>query len=318
MSLELGIRASIYTLCLASGILKTVVQMITSEKNYSEFCQAVNSALQLQGLALLCTAIYQTFKRQLTLFHAICVLHLLSLLGFGLVAQRRYQGGGLNRWLVLAVFRVIIASAFTALTAYIWITAPTYGSQPDCNASTVYVVFGVSINATNQVFRYVILALMACMAFGWVMSMVIYAVMAQCWCGGVSSGMRWAKQANPDLETLKNVMGRIKVSDPKYKRNALGGQVVQPLIHTGINVYMIVTLEQIVTRNHVSAEEKDWTFGQVLAIFVLLGVVVEVVNILLPKLDGYVRETPAQNEIEMVQIRNGGDRRLLEDRPPSN
>ncbi|GKT46642.1 uncharacterized protein ColSpa_06823 [Colletotrichum spaethianum] len=305
-----GIRASIYALCLASGILKTVIQRITSEKNYTEFCQSINSALQLQGLALLCTAVYQTFKGQLTLFHAICVLHLLSLLGFGLVAQRQYQGGGVNRWLVMAALRVIIACAFTALTAYIWVTAPTFGSQPDCNASTFYVVFGVSLHATNDVFRYVILALMASMAVGWVLSMVIYVFIAHCCCGGVRSGMKWARQVNPDVETLKNVVARIKVSDPKYKRNLVSGQVVQLLIQTGINVYMIVTLEQIVKRNHLSEEEKEWTFGQVLAVFVLLGVVVEVINILLPKLDGDVGEVPAQDENELRPQWNAGSRLL--------
>ncbi|KAK2050757.1 hypothetical protein LZ31DRAFT_548054 [Colletotrichum somersetense] len=306
-----GIRASIYALCLASGILKTIIQLTTSEKNYTEFCQAINSALQLQGLALLCTAVYQTFKGQLTLFHAICVLHLLSLLGFGLVAQRRYQGGGLNRWLVMAALRVIIACAFTTLTAYIWATAPTFGSQPDCNASTVYVVFGVSIRATNDVFRYVILALMASMAIGWVVSMIMYVFLAHCCCGGVRSGMQWARQVNPDVEVLKNVVGRIKVSDPRYKRNLISGQVVQLFIQTGINVYMIVTLEQIVRRNSLSEEEKDWTFGQVLAIFVLLGVVVEVINILLPKLDELPAEVPTQDAIELRPQCNAGDRRML-------
>ncbi|EFQ24970.1 uncharacterized protein GLRG_00114 [Colletotrichum graminicola M1.001] len=281
-----GIRASIYTLCLASGILKTIIQLTTSEKNYTEFCQAINSALQLQGLALLCTAVYQTLKGQLTLFHAICVLHLLSLLGFGLVAQRRYQGGGLNRWLVMAALRVIIACAFTTLTAYIWATAPTFGNQPDCNASTVYVVFGVSIRATNDIFRYVILALMASMAFGWVLSMVMYVVLAHCCCGGARSGMKWAKQ------------------------NLISGQVVQLFIQTGINVYMIVTLEQIVKRNNLSKEEKEWTFGQILAIFVLLGVVVEVINILLLKLDGDLEGVPMQNEIELRPQENVGGRRL--------
>ncbi|KAK1599102.1 uncharacterized protein LY79DRAFT_536967 [Colletotrichum navitas] len=307
----IGIRASIYTLCLASGILKTIIQLTTSEKNYTEFCQAINSALQLQGLALLCTAVYQTFKGQLTLFHAICVLHLLSLLGFGLVAQRRYQGGGLKRWLVMAALRVIIACAFTALTAYIWVTAPTFGNQPDCNASTVYVVFGVSIRATNDVFRYVILALMASMTVGWVLSMVMYVVLAHCCCGGVRSGMKWARQVNPDVEALKKVIGRIKVSDPRFKQNLISGQVVQLLIQTGINVYMIVTLEQIVKRNNLSEEEKEWTFGQVLAIFVLLGVVVEVINILLPKLDGDLEGVPMQNEIELRPQGNAGGRRLL-------
>ncbi|KAF9869762.1 hypothetical protein CkaCkLH20_12805 [Colletotrichum karsti] len=308
-----GIRASIYTLCLASGILKTMIKLITSDKNYSEFCQSINSALQLQGLALLCTAIVQTFQGQLTLFHAICVLHLLSLLGFGLVAQRKYAGGGLIRWLVLAMFRVIIACAFTALTAYIWVTAPTFGSQPACNATTVYVVFGVSINATSDVFRYVILALMATMVLGWVMSMVFSVIIAQCCCGGVRSGVRWAREANPDIQTWKRFWGQIDVSDARYKQNAISQNVVQLFIHTGINVYMIVTLEQIVGRNHLSEEEKEWTFGQVLAIFVLLGVVVEVINILLPKLDVGDEQPSVHEGVDMQRGEHPGDRRLLGD-----
>lgn len=40
------------------------------------------------------------------------------------------------------------------------------------------------------------------------------------------------------------------------------------LLHTGINVYMIVTLETIVTRNRVGDEEREWTFGQALDVFV--------------------------------------------------
>jgi len=46
------------------------------------------------------------------------------------------------------------------------------------------------------------------------------------------------------------------------------------LIHTGIIVYMIVTLEQMMARNQSPDEEREWTFGQVLAVFLLLGVVV--------------------------------------------
>ncbi|KAK1965367.1 hypothetical protein LY78DRAFT_97229 [Colletotrichum sublineola] len=206
----------------------------------------------------------------------------------------------------MAALWVIIACAFTALTAYIWATAPTFGNQPECNASTVYVVFGVSIRATNDVFRYVILVLMASMAVGWVISMVMYVFFVYCCCGGVRSGMKWARQVNQDAEALKNVVGRIKVSDPKYKRNLISGQVVQLFIQTGINAYMVVTQEQIVKRNNLSEEEKEWTFGQVLAVFVLLGVVVEVINILLPKLGGDLEEVPSQNEIEMRPQRNAG------------
>ncbi|KAJ0163865.1 hypothetical protein CTA2_2229 [Colletotrichum tanaceti] len=77
----------------------------------------------------------------------------------------------------MAAFRAIIG-AFAALTAYIWVTAPTFESQPKSNAPTFYVVFGMSLHATNEVFRHVVPALMASIAVGWVFNMVIYVLVA--------------------------------------------------------------------------------------------------------------------------------------------
>ncbi|KAK1749335.1 hypothetical protein QBC47DRAFT_418992 [Echria macrotheca] len=284
-----GIRISIYTLSLATGVLTTVMSQITSAKNYAEFSRTLNSAMQLQGLALLCTAIYMTFRQQLTLFHAICVLHLLSLLGFGLVAQKKYESTTLSgvawRRGVLGAARFLVAGAFVALTAYIWLTAPHFGSQAECNATTVYVVFGVSIRATGDVFRYVILGLMVLMAVGWAISVVVSYLFARCCCGGVRETVKWSAEAEEGLAAVGEMYSRVMFANPAHKRTTLYHQVVAVSIHTGINVYMIVTLEQIVRRNHLSEEESEWTFGQLLALFMLLGVVVEVVNILLPKLD---------------------------------
>lgn len=314
-----GIRASIYALCLASGVLKTIIQHVTTAQNHAEFSQSLNSALQLQGLALLGTAIYQTIHGQLTLFHAICVLHLLSLLGFGLVAQRTYEGGGFYRWAVLGALRVVVGLAFVALTAYIWLTAPTFGSQPECNASTVYVVFGVSLRAAEDVFRYVILALMATLAVAWAVNMFVWALLAKCCCGSVRSGLRQTQKTSRDLEALQRVLGRVRVADPRFQRDMISSQFVWLLIHTGVNVYMIVTLEQMVARNRLSPEEREWTFGQVLAVFVLLGVVVEVINILLPKLDGDVGVDSAQDEGMALQERmEPGSHRLLDGGSPTS
>lgn len=179
----------------------------------------------------------------------------------------------------------------------------------------VYVVFGVSIHATDPVFRYVILALMASMAAGWVFSMVITVSIASCFCGGARNSAKRLQNTNPDIAVLKNVWARVRVSDPRHRGSIVTGQVIQMLVHTGINVYMIVTLEQIVQRNKLDREEEDdWTFGQVLALFVLLGVVVEVVNILLPKLDRVTHgDRDEEGGIEMSdRIGDGRQTRLLE------
>lgn len=247
--------------------------------------QAINSALRLQGLAILWTAIYQMVRQQLTLFHAICVLHLLSLLGFGLVAQRKCEGGCFNRWMVMAILRIAMASAFIALTSYVWLKALTFDSQPECNASTVYVVFGVSIHATNDTFRIFILMVLISMAVGWVFSMVVFTLLAACRCGWLRSTAKIRQELSSDFDIIQTVLRGARFKDAVARRNEAWGQVIELLIHTAINVYMVVTLQQTVSRNHLSHEE-EWTFGQVFAIFVLLGVVVVVLNILLSKLDG--------------------------------
>lgn len=39
----------------------------------------------------------------------------------------------------------LAGGAFVAFNGYVWAKAPSLGSQPECNSSTVYVMFGVSI-----------------------------------------------------------------------------------------------------------------------------------------------------------------------------
>ncbi|KAK6203771.1 hypothetical protein LQW54_008784 [Pestalotiopsis sp. IQ-011] len=156
---------------------------------------------------------------------------------------------------------------------------------------------------------------MALMAVGWVLSMVFTVFFASCFCGGARSSARRIHDSNPDVALVKNVWMRIKVSDPKYKWDIFSGQIIELLIHTGINIYM----KQMVHVNNLSQEEKDWTFGQILALFVLLGVVVEVINILLNKLDGPShthRDSDDDGDIELsntvVPVVGGRRDRLLE------
>lgn len=172
-------------------------------------------------------------------------MHLLSLLGFGLVAQRKYEPdtrtgaatfadrNALWRLAFAAATRVLVAGAFVALTAYIWVTAPTFGSQPECNATTVYVAFGLSIRATNDVFRYVILGLMVAMAVSWVISLVIGFVIAKCCCGGVRRAARGGAAVKEGLTVWAAVYGRAVMAHPTAKRNGWQGQVSSMLLHTG-------------------------------------------------------------------------------------
>lgn len=52
---------------------------------------------------------------------------------------------------------------FIAFNAYIWTTAKRFGSKPEYNTETVYVVFGISILATSAVFRWIIVGTLSLM-----------------------------------------------------------------------------------------------------------------------------------------------------------
>jgi hypothetical protein len=122
-------------------------------KGAADFERSTTSALSLQGLALLCTALVQTSQNQLTLFHAIVVLHLLALLGINLASRGRYRGNELARSLVDIALAALAAAAFVAFNVLVWANAPTFGLQPECNDSTIYVIFGVSVRDTGDVLR---------------------------------------------------------------------------------------------------------------------------------------------------------------------
>ncbi|KAH8723112.1 hypothetical protein GQ44DRAFT_621302 [Phaeosphaeriaceae sp. PMI808] len=296
-----GIRASIYALSLASGVLKTIVKPIAEQGVRSDFQRALDAALQVQGLALLCTAIYQTFRTQLTLFHAICVLHLLSLLGVGLTARGKYGHKGRVRRFVLWGIKAILSAAFIAFVSYIWITAPKFGRQPECNASTKYVVFFVSIDATNDVFRYTTMALMISMlvaaVFGFMIIGTFSAVFAAFF--GIHKKSRLWMASQHDVGYM--------------------------FARTLINIYMILMLELTNSRNDLGEDEKRWTFGQIIAIFLLLGVAAEVCNIILAQIDSKL-DKKAEQELELeqknvrqpLQIQGSGDHSEDEENGPGS
>lgn len=57
----------------------------------------------------------------------------------------------------------------------------------------------------------------------------------------------------------------------------------------GFNIYAMVSLEQTISRNNIDPGERDWTFGQVLAMF-MLEVAYEFLNFVLAHLDKRGRE----------------------------
>ncbi|KAJ5985331.1 hypothetical protein N7499_008390 [Penicillium canescens] len=307
-----GIRISIYTLCLGGSIVSYLLRVFTPGKDQEEFSRGVSSALGMQGLAILCTAIYQTVRGDLSLFHAICVIHLLAVLGMDLISKGRYAGLGPWRLYFFAAMQVLALAAFLAFNVYVWITAPHFGNQPECNVNTVYVVFGISIKATSPVFRYIILGTLGAIVASYV---IAFTCMLPCLCGLIAHRRRNPGSGNRIEGHKRGWNWFLKVNRPDYRvtdedetPQRLHGQTLlrftlNKAAYCGFCIYLIVSLEQTIQRNDLDPEEKGWTFGQVIAIFLLLGVANELLNVLLASWDR--KQSANANPQQLVQYVSG-------------
>jgi len=126
------------------------------------------------GFGLLLTAIIQTAQHQLSLFHAIFILHMLSFLGIGVASMGKCSAFSrpfvsrsplalsmpagkyhLTRTRVAMVFLVqyVSLTSFIAWGLYLWVNVKHYGSQPECNHQIKYVVFFFTVRATANWLR---------------------------------------------------------------------------------------------------------------------------------------------------------------------
>ncbi|EJT74608.1 hypothetical protein GGTG_08448 [Gaeumannomyces tritici R3-111a-1] len=318
----IGIRISIYALCLTCRLLPFAVKLLSpaDRRGASEFERASSAALGLQGLALLCTAIAQTAQRRLTLFHAVAVQHLLALLGVNLAARGRYRRRRRVATLDAAV-AALAAAAFAAFDVYVWVKAPGFGSQPDCNGSTVYVVFGVSVGATDDVFRYVVLATFAVVPAFFV---VVVLVSLPCCIAALRSlrgnrggggGSAWRVQGSccgwnapgdgsgsddddgdSDVESVRRRHGSDASEERPDPRISEG---LRAVAYAVFSIYAIISLEQMIERNHLSEEEREWSFGQVIAIFLLGGTFYELAQVIISGIGARARSNDRNNQIEL-------------------
>lgn len=291
---ETQIRASAYALCLGGRVLSFLLNLFCPKSNAESFGRSVTSAMSIQGLALLSTAIYQTAHARLTLFHAVVVLHLLALLGITLATRGKYAGNESARSIIDTVGMLLSFAAFISFNVYMWIKAPTFGSQPECNSGVVYVIFGVSIQATNDVFRYIILATFAIVPG---IFMIFFILLTPCliaaWCcWGRNEGWesRQPRRGSYDGESAADENRRIHES-------------IQIVAYVAFAIYAIVSLEQMISRNRVSEEERYWTFGQVLSLFLLLGVANEAISAVIASINKNSERSGGSRNVERLEMR---------------
>lgn len=172
--------------------------------------------------------------------------------------------------MALYVFAITAAMGYFI---YVFATAPGFGARPKCNDATKYVLFGVSVRATNDVVRWIFAACFAMLAVGcviWLLSMA----RVLCCCG---SGRNRPRVSSSDVESGVDRGFGLDSED----RTKLGNELVVMLGQLGACIYMIATLELIIKRNDLLSVLGEWNFGQLLAMMMLLGPLIELMALVL-------------------------------------
>ncbi|PFH45969.1 hypothetical protein AMATHDRAFT_88580 [Amanita thiersii Skay4041] len=103
----------------------------------------------ISGAALLITALIETGKHRLSLFHAIFIIHSLFFLGINISPIGKYKGNVSVR-LVLTIFLGLgLMLTYLGWSLFVWATTSTFGPSPECNSQIKYIMFfAVKISAT--------------------------------------------------------------------------------------------------------------------------------------------------------------------------
>lgn len=270
----IGTRASLYAQALL--VIVSVLLVGFSDEPNTGIARklfknvAINIAtVMVTGSALLIGAFVQALRYDFDLYHGLVVL-------------------GLSWLNVLTVpFRITFSDArhvgfllyLSAVGAYgIWLAhnISDFGSFPECNSSLVWVVVGRSIQATAPKLRAFLLAV-SCLA--------VIPILNVCFLGAViligllitMPGLTWVMlfpRWSPFDSSSNRSDGR---ESTLLLRRALGYSpsgvaLLAGAISIVLSVMVIASTEQLIALNkqHVGEGEDDWTFGQILALLVLV------------------------------------------------
>jgi len=92
-------------------------------------------------------------KSQLDLYHAIVIIHQLSFLGLSTIPAGMYKLT-CQRVFVHCLSMWATSTLFIAWWLYVWITSPAFGGDPNCNGSTIYVIFFRDVRTTAPWLRW--------------------------------------------------------------------------------------------------------------------------------------------------------------------
>ncbi|KAN0139876.1 hypothetical protein V8E53_002538 [Lactarius tabidus] len=213
----------------------------------------------IAGLCLLVTAIQQTVKSELSLFHAIFIQHILFFLGIGVAPVGKYNWTR-SRIAMGVVVQFLLIIAFTIWSVYVWARVEHLGPQFYLNVEMKYVLMFANVNATKHWLRYLwIIVLVAC-------ALVLMTIF------GINGFALFVMRHDEEVEETRE-------SEREWYFYISYSQIIAA-------IYSTVMLELTVQRNstqHKGKVEVDnsWAFGQTLAVVMIFANLNEVIHFLI-------------------------------------
>ena len=247
---------------MSSSLSSTAVILTQSQ----ELAAALIPPQTLTGLGIFLNAVIQTLQNKLSLYHAIIIMYLISFLGLGVASTGSY-GVSPARKLIWVWGWTLSSLVYAAWSLYVYAKAPTFGPDSECNNTTVLVLFWVSIRATVLWFR--ILYFVGA-GFSLVLLLMIHipsSIATICIFLRVPFNTLWQPHQQefprPSIPFRDRVERMIKFVIPQ--------------------TFTISWAEIMIKRNHVGQGEYVWTFGQTLALVLLLGPALAIISYLLSR-----------------------------------
>jgi len=230
----------------------------------------------ISGGALLITAIVEMAKHQLSLYHAIFILHILVFTGAATVLASPGKDKTIN---LSTIPRRLIGSAmafgFIVYSIYIWAKAPTFGNSPGCNHEIKYIYFFFSVRATVVWLRIYWIANFGILG----LSIYLYYIAMPLIYYAISTSRR------PHSMSSRVPISIPRGPTPTRSWRSMASRVLpfQLWIVKALNgTYGVVMLELYVRRNRhlLGPGEQNWTFGQILALTQIIGMIHDIYNYL--------------------------------------
>lgn len=161
-----------------------------------------------------------------------------------------------RRLIVTGILSYGLILLFTGYSFYVWAKAPTFGNSPACNNKIEYIFFFHPVRATVEWLRKLWMAMLGItLAFYIVIPLVSYA------CCYFAGGLPISKDPTSSRPTASSVILSMITN------------IEKPLAA----IYGVVMLELYENRNRhlIKPGEQNWTFGQILALVQLIGILNE-------------------------------------------